>query len=87
MFRDILINLMEEKGINQRQLSREANIPPTTISGWLKAGRLPDYNAIIKLKLYFNVSAEYLLGLEDEDGSKIEIHNSFNNNSGNINFR
>lgn len=70
MFKDILKNLMEEKGINQRQLSFSANILPTTISGWLNEGRLPDYNALIKLSNYFEISADYLLGLEDDLGHK-----------------
>ncbi len=71
MFKDILINLLNEKGITQRQLSNAANIPATTISGWLNAGRLPDYNALKKLSIYFDVSADYLLGLEDETGAKV----------------
>lgn len=66
MFRDILLNLLEEKGLNQRQLSIKANIPTTTINGWLKANRLPDYNALIKLSNFFDVSADYLLGLKDD---------------------
>ena len=66
MFKNILYDLMTEKGINQRQLSIKAEIPPTTISGWLKADRLPDYNALIKLAAYFDVSTDYLLGLSDK---------------------
>ena len=65
MFKEILQDLMTEKNINQRQLAREADIPPTTISGWLNAGRLPDYHALIKLSKYFEVSADYLLGLQE----------------------
>lgn len=64
---------MAEKGINQRQLSVGAQIPPTTISGWINANRLPDYSALIKLAVYFDVSADYLLGLSDEFGSSISI--------------
>lgn len=71
MFKEILLNLLSEKGISQRQLSIAANIPATTISGWLNAGRLPDYNALKKLRIFFDVSADYLLGLEDETGAKI----------------
>lgn len=65
MFKKILINLMNEKQLTQKQLSLYADIPATTISGWLNAGRLPDYNALIKLKTFFNVSVDYLLGLSD----------------------
>ena len=72
MFKDILQNLMKEKNLNQRQLGKIANIPSTTISGWLNAGKLPDYNALIKLRMYFDVSADYLLGLEDDFGAIIQ---------------
>ncbi|MBE7068574.1 MAG: helix-turn-helix transcriptional regulator [Clostridiales bacterium] len=65
MFKDILLDLMNERNLNQRQLAQKANIPPTTISGWLNAGRLPDYNALIKLSKFFGVSGDFLLGLED----------------------
>ncbi len=78
---------MDEKGINQRQLSILADIPTTTISGWLNANRLPDYNALIKLRLFFDVTADYLLGLEDETGAKVSIRNSFNNFNNTGNFK
>ena len=65
MFIEILLDLMQQKGLNQRQLSAQADIPTTTISGWLNADRLPDYNALRKLSVFFGVSGGYLLGLED----------------------
>lgn len=65
MFKDILIDLMKERGLSQYRLSKEANIPAQTINGWIAAGRLPDYNALKKLCKYFEVSADYLLGLKD----------------------
>ena len=73
MFREILLDLMKEFGINQRQLSKEANIPVTTISGWLNANRLPDYNALIKLCQYFQVPSDYLLGRTDDLGTPVGI--------------
>ena len=86
MFKKILIELLKEKQLNQRQLSIQTGIPTTTISGWLNSNRLPDYNALIKLRIFFDVSADYLLGLEDDLGNKTYINNSFNNfnNSGNF---
>lgn len=59
---------MNERNINQRQLSNTANIPTTTISGWLNANRLPDYNALIKLADFFDCTTDYLLGREDDYG-------------------
>ena len=67
MFRDILLDLMAEKRIKQIDLSKATGIPPTTVSGWLNAGRLPDYHALRKLSLYFEISADYLLGLKEYD--------------------
>lgn len=84
MFRDILLALLDEKQLNQRQFSKLTGIPPTTISGWLNANRLPDYNALIKLRLFFDVSADYLLGLEDETGAK--VYNNFGIHNGNVKF-
>lgn len=68
MFKDKLNDLMSENAIDsQRLLSKLTGIPPTTISGWFNAGRLPDYSAIQKLATFFDVSADYLLGLDDFD--------------------
>ncbi len=55
---------MKEKGINQKELSINAGIPQTTISGWMCAGKLPDYSGLIKLAEYFEVSADVLLEIE-----------------------
>lgn len=66
MFREIILNLLKERGLNQRQLSVQADIPATTISGWINANRLPDYNTLKKLCLFFDVSADFLLGLTEE---------------------
>ena len=71
MFKDILLDLMQEKNINQRQLSTAAGIPATTISGWIKANRLPDYYALIKLSRFFDVPADYLLGILDDTGTPL----------------
>ena len=65
MFKDILLDLMKERGLKMCDLAFEAKIPATTISGWLNAGRLPDYHALIKLSQFFEVSADVLLGLKE----------------------
>ncbi len=64
-FKDILSDLLSENGKSRMELSKEAQIPYTTICGWAN-GRLPDYNAIIKLSEYFNVSTDYILGRESD---------------------
>lgn len=69
-FAEILKDLLTEQEKTIKDLSVEAHIPYTTICGWLKAGRLPDYNALIKLAKYFNVTADFLLGKENDFGVK-----------------
>lgn len=63
-FAELLANLISEFGITQAKLSRDTGIPKTTISGWLNAGRLPDYNSIRTLCTYFDISADELLQLD-----------------------
>lgn len=62
-FAELLQSLLTEFGISQAQLSRETGIPKTTISGWMNAGRLPDYNSIRTLCQFFDISADELLQL------------------------
>lgn len=63
-FGDLLLLKLREFNITQSQLSRDTGIPKTTISGWLNAGRLPDYSSLRALCAYFNVSADELLMTE-----------------------
>ena len=63
-FSELLQNLLREFGITQAKLSRDTGIPKTTISGWLNAGRLPDYNSIRTLCIYFDISADELLQIK-----------------------
>lgn len=69
MFKEILINLLEEYNLTQAEFAIKADIPKTTVSGWLTANRKPDYIALQKLSKFFNVNANYLLELEDEYGN------------------
>ena len=66
-FAELLQNLIGEFGITQAKLSRDTGIPKTTISGWLNAGRLPDYNSIRTLCKYFEISADELLQLSEKN--------------------
>lgn len=79
--------LRTEKGLTQKELSKALGIGQSTISEWEKGIYEPTASAIKVLAIYFDVSADYLLGLEDESGGK--YNNSFNNftNSGSINIR
>lgn len=73
IFKKVLIELRTAKKLNQRQLAKETNLSQSAISYWETGDREPTANALITLALFFDVSTDYLLGLEDEWGNKINM--------------
>ena len=65
IFADRLKDLMSEKNLNNQNLSDEIGIPRTSISNWLNGRRTVQIDALVKIALYFGVSTDYLLGLEN----------------------
>jgi transcriptional regulator with XRE-family HTH domain len=83
--------LRQTKGISQAKLAKAIGYGQTVVCFWESGERKPASDAIIALALFFDVSSDYLLGLENEDGSRVRVSNSFNNsgtigNGNNINF-
>ncbi|MDE7083399.1 MAG: helix-turn-helix domain-containing protein [Clostridia bacterium] len=54
-----------EQKISQRELSENLGFSNQTISFWETGQREPDMDTLVKIAKYFNVSADYLLGLTD----------------------
>ncbi|MEG0961869.1 MAG: helix-turn-helix transcriptional regulator [Lachnospiraceae bacterium] len=84
-----LENLLEERNVSQRQLSTELHIAPSTLNGYLRRNREPDFTTLIKLATFFKVSTDYLLGLtnvrcpyisteyyNDDEGDLVGIYRS-----------
>ncbi|MCL2061435.1 MAG: helix-turn-helix domain-containing protein [Firmicutes bacterium] len=57
--------LREEKGLSARQLAKLLNISGRAVHRWEKEERVPNADSIILLAKFFEVTAGYLLGLED----------------------
>lgn len=49
IFADNLRDIMNEVGINQRELAKEANLTRATISRYLNKQRIPDLRALINI--------------------------------------
>lgn len=62
-FSNRLENLLEERNLTQKFLSKELNIATSTLNGYLRQNREPDFDTLINLAKYFNVSIDYLLGV------------------------
>ena len=61
----IIKDLRKEKGMSQTDLAKLLFTSQDTISLWERDKSLPDVNAVAEMTKIFNVSAGYLLGLED----------------------
>lgn len=83
-----LKNHRESAGLTQSELAKRTGIKQQNISRWEANENNPNIIDCIKLASFYQFSIDYLIGYENEDGSKnININNSFNNNKGTINFK
>ncbi len=72
-----LKELRKEKGITQGELAKIFNTSKTSICQYETSKQEPDLTLITKFAIFFDVTTDYLLGLEDESGAK--IYNNYNN--------
>lgn len=70
MFEEIFNDLLSEYGLNRKQFAEKSGIPYSTVMGWTRLKRLPDYVALIKIADFFDCSVDYLTGRQDEFGSR-----------------
>lgn len=54
-----------EKHLNYIDLAKELKVSHTTISRWENQLRVPNIIELKKIAQYFNVTSDYLLGLQD----------------------
>ena len=52
--------------LNASSLSKKVDIDRSTISALLRGEHLPSIDTLLKLVIFFNCSADYLLGLTDD---------------------
>lgn len=64
-FCERLSELRKEKNISQNKLAKNFNVSQQTISSWEKGEREPDFDTLIILAHFFEVTTDYLLGVTD----------------------
>lgn len=69
-FREILKYLRAEKGVTQVDVARGCGLTTTCICSLEQGTRNPTGSTVAALATYFDVSADYLLGLEDDFGTR-----------------
>ena len=62
IFAEKLKALRSEKKVTQQQLSELLGVGRPTIAGYETKGKQPDFDKLIEIAEYFNVSIDYLLG-------------------------
>ncbi len=66
-----LNKLLEENKITKYKLAKDINVSKQTVLFWCDGTNEPKISYLKSLAVYFDVSADYLLGLEPETGEKI----------------
>ena len=62
-----LKNLRIEKGLNQTELAEKLFINKSMISAYEKGTRMPSLDVLMQLTFIFNVSIDYLLGVQRDE--------------------
>ena len=63
-FCDTLRTLIDERGLTQKQLAQDLEIPVSTLGGYVQGTSEPDFETLKLFANYFDVSADYLLNLK-----------------------
>lgn len=82
VFCERLKELRIENNLSQKDLAKRIDVSDGTICFWENGTNEPKLSYIKKLAIFFDVTTDYLIGLENENGSRttneeIEYHQSF----------
>ena len=66
LFAERLKELRAEKNIGQNALAKALNLSNASVSYWETGKQVPSAEVIYKLAQFFNVSADFLLGLKED---------------------
>ena len=79
---------MTSKAITIKDLAKKLNISQSAIAHYIKGDILPALDTFANLCVILDVDPADILGTSNADNKKsVQITGSFNNNSGNINFK
>lgn len=71
LFNERLTEAIKQSGLSQKEIAKYLNISESNITNWKKGDNLPSVEILYKLCILLKESSDYLLGLEDETGTKI----------------
>lgn len=65
IFAERLKELRTAENLSQKELAKKVNLSPSAIKQWENEKRNPNAEAVVAIAKFFDVSADYLLGLKD----------------------
>lgn len=65
MFDEIIKELRLSRGLSQVELAKQLNVTKQCVSNWENGNIIPSVDMLVKIALFFSVSTDYLLGLEN----------------------
>ena len=60
-FGEILKELLEQHNLSQKRLAESLDMSPSALSNYIQGTREPDYNTLIRIADYFDVTTDFLL--------------------------
>lgn len=73
-FGDVLRELLEERGITQKQLAQELCLAVSTVGNYANNQREPDYWVLKQIAAYFQVTTDYLLDYSSDQAIRHDEH-------------
>lgn len=65
-FQERICEEIKHCGLTQKQLSEKLGVDPANITNWKTGKNLPSVETLYALCKLLNISADYLLGLDEE---------------------
>lgn len=61
---------LKDQGKMQKELCNFLNVKKSTLSEWLNGNNEPSIKYIVQIAIFLDVTTDYLLGLENYDGTR-----------------
>ena len=70
-FTEVFTKLISHENVRQTELAKTLNLSRQAITNLKNGSSLPSLDVLCAIAKYFDVSTDYLLGLEDEFGNRL----------------